>query len=84
MKAKGRASWAAMLDGGVVALLTVLIRIYQQFLSPLLGPTCRFRPTCSVYFLESLQSHGAVRGSLRGLRRICRCHPWSRGGWDPP
>jgi putative membrane protein insertion efficiency factor len=84
MTAKGRASWTAMLDRGVVALLTVLIRTYQQFLSPFLGPTCRFRPTCSVYFLESLKSYGAVRGSLRGLRRICRCHPWSRGGWDPP
>lgn len=84
MSAKERAAWTATLDRGVVALLAVLVRIYQRFFSPLLGPTCRFRPTCSVYFLESLKSHGAVRGSLRGLRRICRCHPWSRGGWDPP
>ena len=78
------ASWTAILDRVVVALLAALVRTYQRFVSPFLGPTCRFQPTCSVYFLESLQSHGAVRGTLRGLRRICRCHPWSRGGWDPP
>ena len=79
-----RASWTAILDRVVVALLAAIVRTYQRFVSPFLGPTCRFQPTCSVYFLESLQSHGAVCGTLRGLRRICRCHPWSRGGWDPP
>ena len=79
-----RASWTAILDRVVVALLAALVRTYQRFVSPFLGPTCRFQPTCSVYFLESLKSHGAFRGSIRGLRRICRCHPWSRGGWDPP
>ena len=79
-----RASWTAILDRVLVALLDALVRTYQRFVSPFLGPTCRFQPTCSVYFLESLKTHGAVRGTLRGLRRICRCHPWSRGGWDPP
>lgn len=79
-----RASWTAILDRVVVALLAGLVRTYQRFVSPFLRPTCRFRPTCSVYFLASLKTHGAVRGTLRGLRRICRCHPWSRGGWDPP
>lgn len=79
-----KASWTAILDRVVVALLAGLVRTYQRFVSPFLGPTCRFQPTCSVYFLESLQFHGAVWGTLRGLRRICRCHPWSRGGWDPP
>ncbi len=78
------ASWTAILDRVVVALLAGLVRTYQRFVSPFLGPTCRFQPTCSVYFLESLKIHGAVRGTLRGLRRICRCHPWGRGGWDPP
>lgn len=72
------------IDALAVFVIGVLIRGYQRFLSPLLGPTCRFQPTCSVYFLESVRAHGALRGSLRGLRRICRCHPWNRGGWDPP
>ena len=74
----------AILDRFVVGLLAASIRLYQRFVSPFLGPTCRFEPTCSVYFLESLKRDGAIRGSLRGIKRICRCHPWSRGGWDPP
>ena len=84
MRSPGRESWRATLDGVAIALLAASIRAYQRFISPLLGPRCRFQPTCSVYFLESLKLHGPFRGSLRGLRRICRCHPWSRGGWDPP
>lgn len=73
-----------MLDRAAVAVLVALIRVYQACVSPMLGPTCRFQPTCSVYFLESLKAHGAFRGTCRGLWRICRCHPWSRGGSDPP
>ena len=61
-----------------------LLRGYKRFISPLLPPACRFQPTCSEYFIESVRKHGVVRGSLRGLWRICRCHPWSRGGYDPP
>ncbi|MEZ6102179.1 MAG: membrane protein insertion efficiency factor YidD [Pirellulaceae bacterium] len=64
--------------------LILSIRTYQIGISPWLGKNCRFVPTCSAYFIESVQKYGAVRGSLRGLWRICRCHPFSRGGLDPP
>jgi len=60
------------------------VRMYQICLSPLLGPTCRFTPSCSNYFIQAVRKYGAVRGSLRGAWRICRCHPFGRGGYDPP
>ncbi|MCH7687653.1 MAG: membrane protein insertion efficiency factor YidD [Planctomycetes bacterium] len=65
-------------------LLIGLIRLYQIILSPIFGRQCRFHPTCSNYFIESLRKYGAVSGSLRGLRRILRCHPFHPGGYDPP
>jgi putative membrane protein insertion efficiency factor len=65
-------------------LLIALVRLYQVFLSPILGRQCRFHPTCSVYFIESVRKYGAVRGTLRGIWRICRCNPWTLGGYDPP
>ncbi len=65
-------------------LLIGLIRLYQIILSPMFGRQCRFHPTCSNYFIESLQKYGTVSGSLRGLRRILRCHPFHPGGYDPP
>ncbi|MCH8921667.1 MAG: membrane protein insertion efficiency factor YidD [Planctomycetes bacterium] len=64
--------------------LIALVRLYQLSLSPLIGPTCRFYPSCSAYFLASVQKYGALRGTLRGLVRICRCHPFHPGGYDPP
>jgi len=63
--------------------LRTLIRIYQYCISPLLGPRCRFYPTCSCYADEAIQLHGALRGSYLGVRRILRCHPWHLGGYDP-
>lgn len=72
------------IDAAAVGILLVVVRGYQRFLSPFLGRNCRFDPTCSHYMAASLEKHGAVRGTLRGLARICRCHPWSRGGHDPP
>ena len=68
----------------VKAGLVFLIRFYQRGISPLLGPRCRFTPTCSQYAIEALERYGVVRGSLRALRRILRCHPWNPGGYDPP
>ena len=65
----------------VVAQL--LIRLYQIILSPYLGGSCRFYPTCSNYALDALEIHGAVRGSALTARRLCRCHPWGGHGWDP-
>lgn len=64
-------------------LLLLLIRVYRVTLSPLLGPTCRYEPSCSSYAAEAIRRFGAVRGSWMGLRRILRCHPWADGGMDP-
>lgn len=60
------------------------VRGYQIFLSPIFGRACRFTPTCSAYFIGAVEKYGALRGSVRGIRRICRCHPWNPGGYDPP
>ncbi|HOD07094.1 MAG TPA: membrane protein insertion efficiency factor YidD [Myxococcota bacterium] len=60
-----------------------LIRIYQTLISPLLGPVCRFAPSCSEYTLEALRIHGLFKGSWLGIRRIARCHPFNPGGYDP-
>ncbi len=59
------------------------IRFYQRGISPLTPPSCRFRPTCSQYGLEAVQRYGAARGSWLALRRLLRCHPFCRGGYDP-
>jgi putative membrane protein insertion efficiency factor len=64
--------------------LVGLVRIYQWTLSPLVGQRCRFEPTCSAYFIRAVQKYGAIRGTLRGLARIARCHPFHPGGYDPP
>ncbi len=63
--------------------LILLVRAYRFLLSPLLGPSCRFHPSCSEYALEALTKHGAFRGSWYILRRLLRCHPWHPGGYDP-
>jgi len=69
-----------------------LIRLYQKYLSPdtgvfraawLVGSACRFSPTCSEYTYQAVETYGIIRGSILGLRRILRCHPWSPGGFDP-
>lgn len=68
--------------------LLALIRLYQLTLSRLLraafGPVCRFEPSCSRYAAACIQSHGALRGSLLSVRRLCKCHPFHPGGFDPP
>jgi putative membrane protein insertion efficiency factor len=64
-------------------LLMGLIQVYRYTLSPFLGRQCRFEPSCSMYALEALQVHGAGRGSWLAARRLCRCHPFHPGGYDP-
>ncbi|MBN1345793.1 MAG: membrane protein insertion efficiency factor YidD [Phycisphaerae bacterium] len=63
--------------------LILLVRGYQVALSPLLIGTCKFTPTCSDYFIESVRTHGCLRGGWLGVKRLCRCHPFGRGGIDP-
>jgi putative membrane protein insertion efficiency factor len=60
-----------------------LIRLYQCTISPLLGPACRYHPSCSQYALEAIERFGLMRGSWLALRRLGRCHPWHAGGFDP-
>ena len=72
------------LPGVFATLLVWLIRLYQRTLSPLLGNVCRFEPSCSRYAVACLQSHGAMRGSLLSFVRVCKCHPFHPGGYDPP
>jgi putative membrane protein insertion efficiency factor len=64
-------------------VLRMLIRLYQVTVSPMLGPRCRFHPTCSEYGLEAIERHGVARGSWLTCARVCRCHPWHPGGFDP-
>jgi uncharacterized protein len=63
--------------------LVLLIRAYQYAISPLLGPRCRFYPSCSQYTLEAVTRFGVLHGTWLGLRRLGRCHPWHPGGYDP-
>ena len=67
----------------LATLLDGLIRLYQWTLSPLLGPRCRYLPSCSDYAREAIHLHGPARGSWLALRRICRCHPLGGSGLDP-
>lgn len=64
-------------------LLIALVRLYRYTLSPFLGGSCRFLPTCSAYAIEALETHGAFRGSLLAIRRLSACHPLGRSGFDP-
>jgi putative membrane protein insertion efficiency factor len=61
----------------------LMIRGYQVTLSPLLPSACRYQPTCSAYTIEAVERYGAMRGGWMGMKRILRCHPFARGGYDP-
>ena len=65
-------------------LLILPVRLYQVCISPLLPAVCRFHPSCSEYFILAVQKHGPLRGACKGVWRVCRCNPFSRGGFDPP
>lgn len=64
-------------------LLSILIRFYQIFISPLLGTHCRYEPSCSHYALEAIQKYGSIKGSILAIKRVLRCHPFRPGGYDP-
>lgn len=65
------------------ALLLLLLKGYKLGISPFLGQNCRFYPSCSDYAQQAVAAHGALRGSLLAGRRLCKCHPWNAGGFDP-
>ena len=65
------------------ALVIVLIKGYRRIFSPMLPPSCRFTPSCSLYTLQAVEKFGLLRGGLMGARRVLRCHPFSEGGYDP-
>jgi len=64
-------------------LVICLIRAYQLIISPLLGPSCRYYPSCSQYAIEAMKIHGVFKGSYLAVHRVLRCHPGCKGGYDP-
>lgn len=75
--------WDALVHAPAWTLI-LLVKAYQWTLSPIVGRQCRFYPTCSNYCIGAVRKYGAVRGALKGAWRICRCHPFHPGGFDPP
>lgn len=67
----------------IAIIFIKLIRFYQLAISPLIGPRCRFTPTCSQYGLEAIKTHGAIKGGWLTVKRILKCHPWGSSGYDP-
>ncbi|MFT5839889.1 MAG: putative membrane protein insertion efficiency factor [Flavobacteriales bacterium] len=60
-----------------------IIKLYQMVLSPMLGPTCRFHPSCSYYAIDAITEHGLIKGTWISIKRILKCHPLNNGGYDP-
>ncbi len=63
--------------------IVLLIRGYQHLISPLMGPSCRYSPTCSEYARQAVVKYGVFKGLWLGVKRVLRCHPWHEGGYDP-
>ena len=72
-----------LLSDVVGRLLIAVIWLYKKAISPLLGQRCRFEPTCSVYAMEAIRTHGPIVGGWLAFRRLFRCHPWGGQGFDP-
>jgi len=67
----------------ITQFLIGLIKAYRIFISPLTSPSCRYLPTCSEYSIQALLRYGFFKGGLKSINRVCRCHPWHPGGFDP-
>lgn len=72
-----------VLKKGLVLLLLIPVRIYQYVISPVIGPSCRYTPTCSVYSVQALKKHGPFKGLWLSIKRILSCNPWGGSGYDP-
>jgi putative membrane protein insertion efficiency factor len=68
---------------GLVFILIIPVRIYQWVISPMIGPSCRYTPTCSVYSVQALKKHGPFKGLWLAIKRILSCNPWGGSGHDP-
>lgn len=75
---------AGFVRGLLKKIIILLIRGYQIFISPIMPGKCRFYPTCSTYFVQAVEKYGPFKGSLLGIKRILKCHPFHEGGYDPP
>ena len=64
-------------------LVLSFLQLYKTLVSPFLPPACRFQPTCSVYMMEAVEKYGAVKGTWLGIKRLLRCQPFCKGGYDP-
>lgn len=73
-----------LLGSLLAAVLIAAVRCYQLAVRPLFPAVCRFSPSCSEYFILAVHKHGPLRGASKGIHRLCRCHPWHPGGFDPP
>lgn len=74
---------AGFVRGILKKIIILLIRGYQIFISPIMPGKCRFYPTCSTYFVQAVEKYGPFKGSLLGIKRILKCHPFHEGGYDP-
>ena len=79
----GPGSWLPALSRLPANFVVGVLRVYRRYVSPCLGPHCRFHPTCSSYALQAITRHGLAMGSWLALRRLLRCHPLNPGGFDP-
>ena len=80
---KGFDTEFAMNQSPAAYVILLLLRFYKKFISPILPPACRFTPTCSEYTFEAVERYGALRGVFLGMKRIARCNPFCKGGFDP-
>ena len=67
----------------LTVIVLFILFVYRYFISPVLGCNCRFYPTCSQYAIDAIKTHGLLLGCWLALKRISKCHPWHKGGYDP-
>jgi putative membrane protein insertion efficiency factor len=67
----------------IKSFLKIIIKFYQYTISPIIGPRCRYLPSCSNYALEAIDKHGVTKGMFLSIKRISKCHPWGKSGHDP-